>query len=114
LERHLGLYTTPAKKTVSDGIQAVASRLRPAGDGKPRLVVFRDCLVERDRDLAEKKQPTELADEPEVYVWDTRQGMKRGEQPVKENDHALDCARYLCASLDLVPSNVSYFKDIWK
>lgn len=37
LERHLGLSTTKAHKTVSDGIQAVESRLRPAGDGRPRL-----------------------------------------------------------------------------
>ncbi|HKN42971.1 MAG TPA: phage terminase large subunit, partial [Propionibacteriaceae bacterium] len=37
LERHLGLHTVPAKKTVSDGIQAVQSRLKVAGDGRPRL-----------------------------------------------------------------------------
>jgi hypothetical protein len=110
LERHLNLITMKAHKTVSDGIQAVASRLRLAGDGKPRLMVMRDSLVERDRDLAEGKQPTELADEPESYIWDTRQGMKKGEQPVKESDHALDCVRYLCAFCDLVPSVVGYFK----
>jgi terminase large subunit-like protein len=114
LERHLGLFTTPAKKTVSDGIQAVASRLRPAGDGKPRLMIMRDGLVERDHDLAEGKQPTCVEDEPESYVWDTRQGMKKGEQPMKEGDDGMDCLRYLCAHLDLQPNSVSYFNDIWK
>ncbi len=93
LERYLSLYTTPAHKSVSDGIQAVASRFRAAGDGKSRIQIMRDCLVERDRDLAEGKQPTCLEDEPESYVWDTRQGAKKGEQPVKESDHGLDALR---------------------
>ncbi len=113
LERHLGLMTTPAHKTVSDGIQAVASRFRVSGDGKPRLMIVRDGLVERDQDLAEGKQPTCLEDEPESYVWDTRQGMKKGEQPVKECDHALDACRYLVAFHDLTPTGVSYYRNIW-
>lgn len=37
LERHLGLRTVPAEKAVSVGIQAVQGRIRPAGDGRPRL-----------------------------------------------------------------------------
>ncbi len=113
LERHLGMFTTPAHKSVSDGIQAVASRFRAAGDGKSRIQIMRDCLLERDRDLAEGKQPTCLEDEPESYVWDTRQNMKRGEQPVKESDHALDALRYLTAYFDLVPSTVRYSQRIY-
>ncbi len=107
LERHLGLMTTAAHKGVSDGIQAVAARLRKQGDGKPRILIFRDSLVETDRDLAEGKQPLCLQDEPESYVWDTRQGMKKGEQPVKENDHGLDALRYLVARFDLRPMTVT-------
>lgn len=113
LERHLGLYSTPAYKSVSDGLQALAARLRPAGDGKPRLVIFRDCLVERDTDLMDGKQPTCVEDEPESYVWDTRQGMKKGEQPVKDYDHGIDCLRYACARLDLKPGTVSYFPSLY-
>ena len=86
LERHLGLMTMPAYKSVSDGIQAVASRFRPAGDGKPRLMILLDSLVERDRDLAADKKPTCTEEEPEGYIWDTRQGMKKGEHPVKDED----------------------------
>lgn len=112
-ERHLGLHTTPAKKTVSDGIQAVAARLRPAGDGKPRLYLLRDSLVERDRDLADQKKPTCLEEEIEAYVW--KQGSSGPkEEPVKENDHACDCMRYMCAHMDLRTSSVGYFKDIWR
>lgn len=113
LEKHLGLLTTPAHKTVSDGIQAVAARLRPAGDGKPRLMYFRDCLVDRDMDLAKIKKPTSSLEEFNLYIWDTRQGMKRGEQPVKEYDHGMDTDRYVVAYHDLQPSGVSYFKSIW-
>ena len=113
LERHLGLYTTPAKKTVSDGIQAVASRLRLAGDGKPRLMFLRDSLVERDRDLAEAKKPTCFEEEVESYVW--KQGSSGPkEEPVKEHDHACDATRYLVSHIDLQPGGVSYFKSVWR
>lgn len=114
LERHLGLYTTAAQKNVSAGIQAVASRFRRAGDGKPRIMILRDSLVEVDKDLAESKQPVKLEDEPESYIWDTRQGMKRGEQPVKESNHGLDALRYLSSFFDLEASGVSYYKNIWR
>lgn len=114
LERHLGLITSPAHKSVSDGIQAMHSRLRPAGDGRPRLLYFSNLLVERDQELAKKKQPTSVIDEYDSYVWDTRQGMKRGEQPVKEHDHGCDCDRYGVAGHDLETSGVSYYKSIWR
>ena len=113
LHRHLGLMTVPAIKNVSAGIQAVASRLRPAGDGTPRLMILRDSLVERDPVLVERKQPTCLEDEPESYIWDTRQGMNKGEAPVKENDHAMDAMRYLVASQDLRPTDVRYSQRVY-
>jgi phage terminase large subunit len=113
LTKHLGLHTIPAKKSVSDGIQAVAARLKPAGDGKPRLVVYRDCLFERDQELARAKRPTCLEEEPDTYVWKQgSDGIK--EEPVKESDHALDCVRYLCAYFDLMPNSVTYHPSIWR
>lgn len=113
LERHLKLYTTPAKKTVSDGIQAVSSRFRAAGDGRARLVIMRDCLIERDPELVHMKRPTCVEEEPEVYVF-KKDSSGEKEEPVKENDHGLDCIRYLCAYHDLTEHSVSYFRDIWK
>lgn len=113
-EKYTGLYTTPAHKAVSEGIQAVAARLRPAGDGKPRLFYFEDALVERDQELVNTKKPTCTIEEFDSYVWDIRAGQKKGEQPVKEFDHGLDGDRYYCAGRDLVPGAVSYFKDIWR
>jgi hypothetical protein len=37
LERHLGFGTHPAIKSISDGIQACASRMKIAGDGRANL-----------------------------------------------------------------------------
>lgn len=111
-ERHTGLITTPAHKAVSEGIQAVSARLRPAGDGKPRLLYFEDALVERDQELARMKKPTCTVEEFDSYVWDTRGGQKKGEQPIKESDHGMDTDRYLCAR-DIRPTDVRYSSRVY-
>lgn len=112
LERHIGMYTTPAHKSVSDGIQAMASRLRAAGDGKPRLMYFDNALVERDRDLAARKKPACTIEEFDSYVWEqTAKGIK--EAPKKEDDHGMDTDRYMVARFDLVPSTVKYSQRIY-
>ena len=102
LERYLGLVTTAAHKSVRDGIQAVAGRLRPAGDGKPRLFLLRDSLLARDEELAEAHRPTCTEEEIDGYVWNTRSGRHKGEEPLKEGDHGMDALRYLVAARDLV------------
>lgn len=101
-ERYFGMSTIAAKKTVSDGIQAMQARLRPAGDGSPRFFVVKGCLVERDRELVEAKKPTCFEDEIAEYVWPQDVKAEKRENPVKENDHAMDDARYVCAQLDLL------------
>ncbi len=101
LEKHLGQATQPAVKDVSPGIQCVASRLRPAGDGKPRLFFLRDSLVERDPELWDAKKPVETTEEFDGYIWNTGGGRNKGEEPVKDCDHGLDGARYICAHFDL-------------
>jgi phage terminase large subunit len=101
LERHLGVRTLAAHKAVSPGIQAVASRLKVAGDGRPRLFLLRDALDERDPLLVEAKRPTCTDEEVESYVWNVAGGRKKGEEPLKENDHGCDCTRYLVAYRDL-------------
>jgi hypothetical protein len=111
-ERHMGLYTIPAKKSVSDGIQAVSSMLRPAGDGKPRLYLLRDSLVERDQDLAARKKPTCTEEEIDGYVFkQDSSGAK--EEPLKQDDHGCDCKRYMVAHICLQERNVSYYQNIW-
>ncbi len=98
LERHLGLKTIAAEKAVSPGIQAVASRLKVAGDGKPRLFLLREALVERDGDLADAKLPTCTETEIDGYVWHDKRAK---DEPVKENDHGCDAARYMVAFRDM-------------
>lgn len=106
LERHLRMTTTAAAKSISPGIQAVASRLKLAKDGRPRLALMRGCLDERDSHLVAKKLPTCLAEEMESYVWDTGSNRRKGEQPVDKDNHGEDSLRYQVYSLDGKPQIV--------
>jgi PBSX family phage terminase large subunit len=99
LERHLGLPTLAANKERSPGFQAVAARLART-NGRPRLLLMRDSLDERDRLLDEAKKPCCTEEEFDGYVWDTRGNRARGEEPVKADDHGLDALRYLVWTLD--------------
>lgn len=94
--RHSGLVTTAARKDVGPGIDAVQARLRPAGDGRPRLFVFQDALAVKDTQLEEAGLPTSTKQEIGSYVWDEAK-----DRPVKENDHGLDALRYVVAHRDL-------------
>jgi phage terminase large subunit len=103
LEKHLGMSTQAAHKTVSDGIQAFSARLKQQGDGRPRLYVFRDALLERDPEMDAQSLPIGLAEEALGYVWAVKPGNAGGlkEEPVKENDHSMDAGRYMVAARDL-------------
>jgi phage terminase large subunit len=107
LERELELSTTPARKDVKTGLKAVKTRLKPAGDGLPRLLLMRDTLVERDQGLAAAKKPLSTVDEITGYVWAkptaTNAASKpEPEEPLKVDDHGMDTMRYVVAELDLV------------
>jgi hypothetical protein len=108
LEKHLGMSTKAAKKTVEDGIQAVKMRLKPSEiDGKPRLFLCEGALVEADKDLQDRKKPTCTQEEIVGYIWDRGttkaqlDGKPPKEQPVKEVDHGMDAMRYMVAERDL-------------
>jgi hypothetical protein len=103
LERHLGMSTEPAIKTVSDGIQAVQGRMRPAGDGKPRLFIMRGCTLRRDPVQDEAKKPCSTAEEIPGYVWAVKPGAggELKEAPLKEDDDGCDAMRYVVAERDL-------------
>ncbi len=101
LAREVGLGTKPANKTKTAGIQVAQKRWRRAGDGRPRMFIMRDSLVERDVELVDAKLPTCTAEEIVGYVWDQSPGKAPKEEPVKENDHGCDCVRYLAAARDL-------------
>lgn len=98
LARH-GVPTGGARKMVSVGIQAVQSRLRIAGDGKPRLYMMRDCVVEKDLQLERDYKPLCTADEFPGYAWEkTADGKPNKETPGKINDHGMDAVRYAVMS----------------
>jgi PBSX family phage terminase large subunit len=102
LEKELGLATVAAKKDVLDGIQATEVRFKNAADGKPRIFILKDSLVERDRSLVDAKKPTCTAEEIPQYIWlPPRPGQPPKEEPRKENDHGCDAKRYMVAHRDL-------------
>lgn len=96
LEKHLGMSTTKANKNVSEGIQATASRMKVQPDGKPRIYLCRDAIVERDSLLENEKKPCSTLEEIAGYVWNTDK-----DAPVKLNDHGMDAMRYMVAHLDI-------------
>jgi phage terminase large subunit len=91
----MGIHTSAAKKAVTPGLEAVKDRLRVLPDGKPRLYLLRDSLVERDEELADAKRPCCTEDEFDVYVYAKgKDGKAIKEEPVKLNDHGCDAMRY--------------------
>jgi len=110
LERH-GVYTFAAIKDVSPGIQAVKARLAVAGDGKPRMFFMRGAVVEEDAQLRDNRRPTSTIDEFPGYLWhEAKDGRPVKEQPVKENDHGADTARYMTMQLDTNTGGVILFE----
>jgi len=71
-----GLPAEPHKGRVLDGITLVQQYLKVQGDGLARLTVDPSCV--------------NVINEFESYVWKSGK-----DEPVKENDHALDALRYL-------------------
>lgn len=108
LERYLGMGTTPAHKSVSDGIQAMQTRLRVMSNGRTRMYILRDSLVERDASLAERGKPLDFAQEIEGYTWKngprtTINEKPEPDEPNKIDDDSMDTARYVVAYCDLQP-----------
>lgn len=108
LEKHLGMSTKAAKKTVEDGIQAVKMRMVPSDvDGRPRMYLCMDAIVKKDPDLQDRKKPTSTLEEIVGYIWDRgtvkaqADGKPPKELPVKEDDHGMDAMRYMIAERDL-------------
>lgn len=90
-----GIITQPARKAITVGIQEVEGRLKPAGDGRPRLYIMRDSLVEKDDRLDDAKKPWCTEQEFDGYVWPKGQdGKPVKETPVDKDNHGMDGMRY--------------------
>ena len=99
--KETGLNTVPAKKQVTEGIQAVKRRLRLREDGTPGILFQRDTVIRRDQSLADRYEPTCTVDEFGGYIWDKAAGSGlTKEMPVKEFDDGMDATRYLVMAKD--------------
>lgn len=99
--KHAGLHTVEANKGKKAGIQAAQKRFEKQADGKPRIYLMRGALVELDRTLEERKKPVSTEQEIVGYVWPEGKTGDQAEEPVKEDDHGMDCMRYLVAETDV-------------
>jgi len=90
--RTKGLYAIKADNAVLPGINAVKARL-----AQDRLFVVRDNLRYTDEVLRAERKPYRVEDEFLGYVWSNKQAK---EQPIKEDDHGLDAARYAALYID--------------
>lgn len=90
-----GIATTAAYKAISPGIQEIRERLKIAGDGKPRLKLVRNAVVELDEELEKARKPCDTIQEMPVYSWPKDvDGKPIKEVPVDEHNHGADAMRY--------------------
>lgn len=96
-----GIQTISANKALRPGLDAVAERLKDAGNGKPRLFVFRDALVERDEQLAAERRPVCTEQEFDAYQWPkAADGKPVKDVPLDKDNHGLDALRYAALWVD--------------
>lgn len=99
-----GIANVSAKKAIRPGIDAVIERLKVQGDGKPRLFIVEDALVESDHKLRESGLPTSTLEEFGSYAWpESKQDRNDKEVPVDAYNHGMDALRYMVMHLDGKP-----------
>jgi PBSX family phage terminase large subunit len=100
-----GIVTVAAKKDISVGIEKVAERLKIQPDGRARLFVFNNALIEADPELYEDtpgdKGPVCTEMEFTSYVYPKGvDGKLNKEVPVDLYNHGMDAVRYMAMYLD--------------
>lgn len=108
-ERASGLTVSLADKADrSKGIEAMQARFDRAADGRARIF-FREGAREHPADqfLSDLGKPASCLEELVGYVWDED---FLADEPVADNDHAMDAGRYVCRWVDthLVGLNDDY------
>jgi hypothetical protein len=99
-EKASGLQVDLADKRDRDkGIEAMQARFdADPEDGKPRIYFVDGCRDhDPDRFLVDSGRPTCAVEEVVGYVWDAN-FLK--DEPIAENDHAMDMARYCVRHID--------------
>lgn len=101
LFKRAGLNARGAINDLLPGISAVQERLAVA-NGRPRLMIAENALLERDEALVAAKLPWSTLQEIPEYVWARDvTGKLLKEKPVDRNNHGMDTLRYAVAHLDL-------------
>ena len=99
--RENGIDTSAADKRITVGIEKVEERLKKAGDGKPRLFVVDDSLVELDEELRGLHRPASTEEEFASYTYPLAvDGKPVKELPVDVDNHGMDALRYAVMYLD--------------
>jgi PBSX family phage terminase large subunit len=94
------LSAVGATNDIAPGISALQARLTIAGDGRARFYVYEFALRERDDLREQAHRPCCFIQEVDAYAWPkSKDGQPVKEVPVKVDDHAMDCARYMCMYL---------------
>lgn len=105
-EAETGIKTTPAYKSIREGVNAAAELLKrrpgPGGEpGLPGVLWRRGLLDEADHELDSRHRPTRSYQEPDGYVWDKAAARAADgdlkEVPVDRDNHGMDGFRYLAA-----------------
>ena len=93
LQSH-GIYTQLAKKSVPDGINSIAQRLKTnPKTGKPKLMIFSNCDT--------------VIEQFYSYTWhESKSEVSDKETPVKLNDDSMDCVRYICYGIDKLNGSI--------
>lgn len=92
----------PANKDMARGIDLITERLQiPEGSDKPRLLFFRDLVVEVDETLLHGKHPTSVLEEFPAWTWARKSdGTINPDKPISRYDHGLDTVRYIVMYFD--------------
>ena len=105
-----GIFSTPARKSIRQGIDAVIERLKVQGDGKPRLFLVEDALLEHDLSLYEAGLPTSTLEEFGSYSWpESKPDRNDKETPIDAYNHGMDALRYMVMHLDWQTFNKENF-----
>lgn len=95
------IYTVPASKGISAGVQLVYRLLTFDNMRKPDLYFVKDALVERDPLLVAEELPTCTEEEFTRYAWpQDKEGRPRKEQPLDLYNHGMDCLQYFSSHVE--------------
>ena len=96
-----GIDTVAARKSIRQGIDAVTERLKVLGDGKPRLYIVEDSLVELDLSLRDNGLPTSTLEEFGSYSWQLSKPERNDKEvPLDAYNHGMDALRYAVMYID--------------